>query len=254
MNTQENNQEPGDVENSTNGSRDVLPTASCYALVVRSISTKDAEPFILGRHYAKRMCPISYAFGAYRGQYLIGVVTYGTPLSSTLKTGVCGDDYSDRVLELNRLCCANEKNIASQLIGKSLKMLPPSIVVSYADCGQGHVGYVYQATNFIYTGLSAKFKDPMVKGYEHKHHTTIGDEGRGHKSRVEYLREKYGVENVYYIERDRKHRYVTFTGNKRQVRAMKSKLNYNQEPYPKGESKRYDTKKPIETQSAFIFA
>ena len=31
----------------------------------------------------------------------------------------------------------------------------PKIVVSYADTSKGHVGYVYQATNFIYTGMSA---------------------------------------------------------------------------------------------------
>ena len=222
-------------------------------MIIRQIPTEDAKPFILGRHYAKRMCPISYAYGAYIGEDLVGIVTYGTPLSSTLKYGVCGEDYVDRVLELNRLCCKNERNIASQLVGKSLKMIPSSIVVSYADCGQGHVGYVYQATNFLYTGLSAKFKDPMVKGYEHKHHTTIGDEGRGHESRVEYLREKYGAENVYYVERDRKHRYVTFTGNKREVRMMRKSLNYETYPYPKGESNQYDISDKITTQSSFLF-
>jgi len=153
------------------------------------------------------------------------------------------------VLELNRLCCESRKNLASMLVGRSLAMLPkPSIVVSYADTGQGHVGYIYQATNFIYTGLSAAFKDPMVKGMEHKHHTTIGDEGRGHDSRVEFLRQKYGAENVYYIDRPRKHRYIFFVGDKRQVKAMRACLKYLVEPYPKGESKRYDASKEIQNQ------
>jgi len=220
---------------------------------VRKITTKDAEPFILHRHYAKRMCPITYAYGAYKCNELIGVVTYGTPLSSTLREGICGAEMASNVLELNRLCCENTKNLASLLVGRSLKMLPkPSIVVSYADSRQGHIGYVYQATNFIYTGLSAKFKDPMVKGYEHKHHTTIGDEGRGHKSRVEYLRGKYGAENVYYIERARKHRYVFPCGDKKQKKNIIEAIKYSQQPYPKGESQRYDTSKSIETQTAFI--
>lgn len=30
------------------------------------------------------------------------------------------------------------------------------ILVSYADSAQGHHGYIYQATNWIYTGISAK--------------------------------------------------------------------------------------------------
>lgn len=217
---------------------------------VDRIQTSDAMPWILNRHYAKRACPISHAFGIFDGCLMVGVVTYGTPLSSTLRSGVCGEEYADRVLELNRLCCISKPNIASQIVGNSLKMLPPSVIVSYADCGQGHVGYVYQATNFKYTGLSSKFKDPMVKGMEHKHHTTIGDEGRGHPSRIEFLRGKYGEENVYYVERARKHRYVTFTGSRHQRADMLSNLKYEIKPYPKGESKRYVVEK-TKSQSMF---
>jgi hypothetical protein len=218
-------------------------------ITVQRIESEDVKPWLLQRHYARRLCPISHAFGAFEQGKLIGVVTYGTPLSSTLKDGVCGDEWAGCVLELNRLCCESRKNLASTLVGRSLALLPkPQVVVSYADTGQGHIGFVYQATNFIYTGLSAAFKDPMVKGFEHKHHTTIGDEGRGHPSRVEFLRQKYGKENVYYIERDRKHRYIFFCGDKRQVRQMKAALKYPVEPYPKGETKRYDATAKITDQ------
>ena len=221
-------------------------------IVVRRVDPADVHPWLLNRHYARRLCPISHAFAAFNGQTMIGVVTYGTPVSSTLKDGVCGEKYASNVLELNRLCCESIKNLASVIVGRSLAMLPkPSVVVSYADTGQGHVGFIYQATNFVYTGLSAKFKDPMVKGMEHKHHTTIGDEGRGHDSRIEFLREKYGAENVYYIERDRKHRYVFFVGSKTQKKDMAKSLNYQAEPYPKGESKRYDASAEINGQTYF---
>lgn len=224
-------------------------------LLVNQIPVKEARPWLLQRHYARRMCPISYAFGLYRGHDLIGVVTYGTPLSSTLRNGICGKNMAEHVLELNRLCCENSKNVASLLVGRSLRMLPkPSIVVSYADSNQGHIGYVYQATNFAYTGLSSSFKDPMVKGLEHKHHTTIGDEGRGHASRAEYLRNKYGKGNVYYIERARKHRYVFVVGSKKQKKQIISSLKYPIKSYPKGESRRYDATGKIETQSTFILA
>ena len=234
-----------------NGERTARNGVDLHRLVmsVQPIPSSDAMPWILNRHYAKRSCPISYAFGIYDGAQMVGVVTYGTPLSSTLRDGVCGKEWSSNVLELNRLCCENRKNVASMLVGRSLKMLPkPSIVVSYADQGQGHVGYVYQATNFIYTGLSAMFKDPMVRGMEHKHHTTIGDEGRGHTSRVEFLREKYGSENVYYIERARKHRYVFLHGSKTDKWKMRQAMNYEELEYPKGESKHYEVES-IQTQS-----
>ena len=218
-------------------------------MIVQPITVSDAKPWILNRHYAKRLCPISYAYGIYENTNLKGVVTYGTPLSNTLRAGVCGNEWSHCVLELNRLCCENIKNIASMFVGRSLKMLPkPSIVVSYADTGQGHVGYVYQATNFIYTGLSSKFNDPMVKGMEHKHHTTIGDEGRGHPSRVAFLKEKYGAENVYYKERNRKHRYVYFNGSHKDKLDLKNSLKYKVKPYPKGVSKKYEVSS-VQTQS-----
>ena len=198
------------------------------------------------------MCPISYAFGVYRKSELIGVVTYGTPVSSTLRKGVCGDEWEQNVLELNRLCCENSENIASILVGRSLRMLPkPSIIVSYADLSQGHVGYVYQATNFIYTGLSAKRTDWKVRGKEHLHSATISDESRGMENRSKWMREKYG-DDFYLEDRPRKHRYVYFCcTNKSKTKFLKS-LKYSIQSYPKGESKRYDTSSTIITQTSLF--
>ena len=212
---------------------------------------KEVVPWLLNRHYAKRKCPISYAFGAYRSGKLVGVVTFGTPASAPLREGVAGKDWSESVLELNRLCCESEKNLASELVGKSLRMLTkPSLVVSYADTAQGHVGYIYQATNFIYTGLSAKRTDWKIKGREHLHGATVADESRGQVNRVEWMREKYG-DDFYLEDRPRKHRYVFFCGSRRQRKDMRSALRYDEEPYPKGESRRYDTSVEVESQSSF---
>lgn len=221
-------------------------------VVVTQIPHKETEPWLIGMHYAKRMCPISFAFGAWVDGVIVGVVTYGVPVSSSLRDGVCGKDWSKNVIELNRLCCKSEKNLASILVGRSLSLLPkPKIVVSYADTAQGHVGYVYQATNFIYTGLSAKRTDWKVKGLEHLHSATISDESKGLKNRAEWMREKYG-DDFYLEERSRKHRYVYFCGNRIQKKNMLSSLSYAIEPYPKGQTKRYDVSEKIETQTSFI--
>jgi hypothetical protein len=215
---------------------------------VLPIKPEEAEPWLLKKHYAKRMCPISYAFGVYRDTQLIGVVTYGTPVSSSLRIGVCGEKWINNVIELNRLCCENEKNVASFLVGRSLKMLPkPSVVVSYADTEQGHVGYVYQATNFFYTGLSAKRTDWKLKGMEHLHGATVADISRGQENRVQWMREKFG-DDFYLEDRARKHRYVYFVGSRSQKKSMFLDLNYDLEDYPKGESKRYDTGGLVQTQ------
>jgi hypothetical protein len=215
---------------------------------VRTILSKEALPWLLAKHYAHRKCPISYAFGAYRDGELIGIVTYGTPASSPLREGLCGKEYIGIVLELNRLCCENTHNVASILVGKSLRLLPaPSIVVSFADIGQGHVGYIYQATNFIYTGMSAKRTDWKIEGCEHLHGTTIADMSRGQEHRSDYMREKFG-DKFYLKDRPRKHRYVYFVGNKKQKNELRAALKYPVEPYPKGESQRYDVGGKLATQ------
>jgi hypothetical protein len=141
----------------------------------------------------------------------------------------------------------NSKNQASFLVANSIKLLPkPSIVVSYADTGQGHIGYVYQATNFLYTGLSANRVDWTVKGLEHKHSKTLSD-----GMTLESIKEKYG-EDFYYTERTRKHRYIYFHGTKTDKKIMKAKLLYKVEPYPKGDSNRYDAGARVITQQLLL--
>jgi hypothetical protein len=196
---------------------------------VREISSKETHWWMLNIHYARRIPSITYAFGLIKDGELVGVVSYGTPASNTLCRGICGDDYEKTVVELNRLVLRdNLPNEASRLVGKSLKMLPtPLIVVSFADTKQDHLGIVYQATNFLYTGLSTKRNEWAVKGMEHIHSRTLS-----HGNTLDSIKEKYG-DDFYYRERSRKHRYIILLGNKTEKRKMRSLLRYEVQPYPK---------------------
>jgi hypothetical protein len=211
---------------------------------VLPINNFEVEPWLLEKHYAKRIPQIMHAFGLYKDDILVGVVTYGIPASPSLCMGICGKEYSEKVLELNRVCLLdNHKNEASFLVANSIKLLPkPTIIVSYADIAKGHIGYVYQATNFIYTGLSANRIDWAIKGMEHKHAKTISD-----GMNVKKMKEKYG-DDFYYAERSRKHRYIFFHGSKTDKKVMLSKLKYPVEAYPKGDSQRYDSGTTVKTQ------
>ena len=201
---------------------------------VRQIKRSDTEPFIIGIHYAKRWPSISWAFGLFNDSELVGVCTFGTPASSTLKLGICGNDLKDSVIELNRLCLRdNKKNEASFLVSASLRLLPKGkIVVSFADTEQGHKGTVYQAANFIYCGLSAKRTDWKIKGLEHLHGQTIADEFRGVKNRAQAMRDKYG-DDFYLKPRSRKHRYIFVVGSKSFKKKVLSMLRYEVLDYPK---------------------
>lgn len=205
-------------------------------LSVMRIERADALPFIKAKHYAKRVPSISFAFGLMRGQSLVGVCTYGTPPSHTLLKGVAGERWAAHVLELNRLTCENQRNNASFLVGRSLRLLPkPTIVVSYADTGAGHVGYVYQACNFIYTGLSAAWLDPVVAGLEHQHHATFA-----HGKTNAQMRETFG-DAVTFKKRTRKHRYIFICAKKRDMESIMRDLKYPAMAFPKGDSERHET-------------
>jgi len=199
-----------------------------HGYTVQPISRVAALPFICEIHYAKRVPSISYSFGLYLDALLVGVCTFGVPPSSTLLSGVCGAEYAKHVLELNRLCLKNNlKNEASRLVGGSLKMLGNKIIVSYADTKQNHVGYVYQATNAIYTGISTPFKEVYVVGKEHLHHATH----KGHTFKE--MEDMYGKEGIGFRERSPKHRYIFIVGSKTFKKKARGSLRYADLPYPK---------------------
>jgi hypothetical protein len=56
------------------------------------------------------------------------------------------------------------------------------------------------------------------------------------------------------VRRLPKHRYVFPCGTAKQRVQIRAALRYSIEPYPKGESRRYDSSARIETQDAFQFA
>jgi hypothetical protein len=207
---------------------------------VRKITRADAIGRILNDHYAHRIPSISYAFGLFDAGLMCGVVTYGTPPSAPLRSGICGPEYASIVLELNRLVIDKgaPANGASHLIGRSLRLLPrPRIVVSFADTGAGHIGYVYQATNAIYTGLSAKRTDWKIRGEEHLHGATIADRSRGKPDRAKWMKEVYG-DRFYLSNRPQKHRYIYFVGCSKKIRQS---LRYPVMQYPKGNTTRHDS-------------
>ena len=192
---------------------------------VKLIPYKDTKDLILNVHYAKRMPSISYAYGLFLNGEMVGCVTYGSPASPRVCDGLCGKEYAKNVLELNRLVLrSNKKNEASFLVGRSLRLLPkPKIIISYADTAQKHVGIVYQATNFIYVGLSAKRSDRIfIDGTTQKHgrHVISTD--------VQDINERTII-----VPRPRKHRYVAFLGSRSEKKSAFNSLKYKTQDYPR---------------------
>jgi hypothetical protein len=200
------------------------------SFTIEPISYHTAMDIVIEKHYLHRKSPCSKAFGLFQDGQILGVVIYGVSASSTLLRGIAGDDEKGNIYELTRLWVDDlvPKNGESFLIGNTIKQLDKEFIVSFADSSQDHLGIVYQATNFLYTGLSTKFRDPKVKGLEHQHHA-----GYAYGLTNKQVVEKFGEENVYWVERARKHRYIYINAHGKRRKHLISKLKYKILDYPK---------------------
>ena len=205
---------------------------------VESIKKSETYDWLLYKHYAKRIPNIMYSFGLFnKHNVLNGVCTLGMPPSHSLCVGVCGKKYYKNVIELNRLCLNDHKikNLTSFFIGSLLKKINKNfIIVSYADTSQNHHGYIYQATNWIYTGLTIKRTERFDSSNPNKH-------SKSATSTIHYLK-------LDQRERPQKHRYVKFIGNKKFIKECLSNLKYTAKTYPKGLNKNYDASFKPKTQ------
>ena len=191
-------------------------------MVFKRIDYTTAKDFLLPRHYSGRTPSITFAFGYYEQGELVAVCTFGKPASPNLCDGVCGKLYRHKVFELNRLLSISDTLILSYFVGKCLRNLRKEnlIIISYADTAMCHVGKIYQASNFLYTGATKKRTDKYTEGGKHSRH---------------YTNESNDKRKV----RSSKHRYIYFCANKWIKKLFMNNLEYEIYPYPEGDSGRY---------------
>lgn len=191
---------------------------------VKKIERKDYIEWIKNKHYAQRVPSVSFAYGLFEDAELIGCLTIGKPASNALCEGVLGKEYKQRVYELNRLITKDglKRNVLSWFVSKVLRELKKEnlILVSYADEGVGHCGYIYQATNWLYTGKTKERTDKYTPNGKHSRH---------YSDEFNHLR-KF---------RTAKHRYIYFCCDKKRKKEYIKKLNYKIEKYPKMENRNY---------------
>lgn len=158
---------------------------------IERIDYQTAMEIVKKYHYLHRVAPCSVAFGLFekKTNLIVGCITYGVSSSSTLLKGICGEEEMHNVYELTRLWIKDgtPKNSESFLIGNTIKKLDKEIIVSFSEKDKGHTGIVYQASNFLYCGLSARFTDPVVEGLENQHHATFA-----HGMSNQQIKDKWG--------------------------------------------------------------
>lgn len=183
-------------------------------------------------HYAKRVPQAKWAYNVYEDGEWCGVVVFGFGAQHNIATGI-GYDYGE-VCELERVALNGKQKFTSQVVSECLKRLHHDAkqikdVVSYADANQNHLGIIYQATNWIYIGDTAKTSGSKPDAYlihgKKMHPRSVG--ARGYRQSISWLRENVDP-NAKEIWGKPKFKYI-FVFDKKQRKAWQQKAL----PYPK---------------------
>lgn len=200
---------------------------------VAPVDRRKALDIVVENHYLHRRAPCSSSFALLDGEgETRGVVLYGVPASVPLVKGVLGNENRKLVGELTRLWVDDSapKNGESFLIGNSIKFSGFEVLVSFADTSQGHLGTVYQASNWLYTGLSSAHKDWILIGSEGRHTRHTWDEWGGIEGAKIAIPER-----MMQVDRPRKHRYIYINAKGARRKWLLGQLKYPVLPYPKAE-------------------
>lgn len=109
---------------------------------------------------------------------------------------------------------------------KAIKKEMPcvDIIVSYADLDQNHVGILYQATNWIYTGISNKgAKGAFIVFGKKMHPKSVYN--KGWKQSILWLKENIDPNAQEFITKG-KHRYIYLLDKKMRKRYLKLAQEY----------------------------
>jgi len=207
---------------------------------VKKVKPEETHNWLINVHYAARLpMAIEYSFGLFKKDNSIqGVCTFG-PTAPPVPLTLFGTYEKYKVRELTRLVVNDglEKNALSFFVSQCLSMLPsPIVIISFADSSMGHHGYIYQATNWLYTGIGGAGSVYRDSNGKELHALTIGDRAEVMGITVKEYVEKF---NIKITEAEGKYRYLYFVGNKNEIKNMKTDLKLDILPYPKGENKRY---------------
>ena len=207
------------------------PRAALQQLHVAPIPLSAAKVMIVRNHYLHSLPGgTQLCFGVFVSQGLLGVLTIGCGPSQAFR--LVADASANDCAILTRLWLSDElpRNSESRVIGIVLRALRKNtslkFLISYADPSQGHLGTIYQATGWLYTGLSEA--------------TPLYDIGDGIARHSRSLSHAYGSHSIKHFARHgvevrkvpqaAKHRYVYFLDP-----SFRHRLNVPMLPYPRRE-------------------
>jgi hypothetical protein len=207
------------------------PSAALHALRLIPISHVEAKGLLVRNHYLHSLPGgTKLSFGVILSGRLLGALTLG--VGPYLGYKLVDESSPGDVVTLTRLWLSDElpRNSESRVLGILLRSLRKEtalkFVLAYSDPAAGHLGTIYQATGWLYTGASSA--TPLYD---------IGD-GRLHHSRS--LAHQLGSHSIRFlasegisartVPQSAKHRYIYFLNE-----SWRCRLRVPVLPYPKKE-------------------
>lgn len=188
-------------------------------------------------HYSHSVPANPVGYNVYNGNdEWCGCILYA--VGATQNIGAPYGIPTGGVLELVRVALNGKQEHTSQAVAMSLKRLKADVpqcrlVVSYADVDQNHLGTIYQATNWIYEGMSKGDTYFIIHGTKthrktiHSRIVTIDGKRRRCPETLEAVR-RFFDPNATVFRSAGKRKYLMPLD-----KAMKRQIAHLAKPYPK---------------------
>lgn len=232
-------------------------------LHIKKISNDVAKTIIVDNHYTHKWTICSLALGIFDKTItddfidepkLLGVIVFGPTAGGNVSKSVSSLLTTSNLWELKRLWVDDVlgKNTESWFISQSIKYIKQNhteikCLISYADPDAGHIGIIYQATNWLYQNIE---RPKGTSGY------VVSFDGGQKWAHGRTLFNKYGsfefkklvavLPRPFWIkELSVKQRYIYPLGNHKEKNALIKSFNYPIIDYPKTKNdkeiiKKYD--------------
>jgi len=179
-------------------------------------------------HYSRTLpVPPLLKIGVWEHNIFKGSIIFSRGTSSNLTKPYGLTQYE--ACELTRVALNKHDAPVSKMLSYAIKMLKKKenikLIISFADPNEGHHGGIYQATNWIYTGITNKTKEYIYKGK--KYHSRQVSE-KGYNIQMGRIRKCPRPSQCEIIVKHGKYRYLMPL-----TKEMREKILPLSKPYPK---------------------
>ena len=222
-------------------------------LSIRKIDKASAKKMVVKYHYSHLWTKCSVALGLFYDtgkqhaffdeaeEKMIGVIVYGDPVGRNSGSSIAEGLEHTQVYELARLYIHDGYgcNIESWFISQSMDWLKNNFshilaLISYASPMEGHVGTIYQATNWLYQGNSLRWNDGWLFKFEEDGRWIHGRTIFPHYKTNDPQEIRKKVTSAFWVKKElRKHRYVYILAGKKEKKRILNNLKHPTFPYPK---------------------